>query len=46
MAAKAWRGGPPVTEHSEEYYRSIGFLASILVAVVTGVLVRLILTAR
>lgn len=46
VAAKAWRGGPPVTEHSEEYYRSIGFLASILVAVVTGVLVRLILTAR
>ncbi len=46
VAAKAWRGGPPVTEHREEYYRSIGFLASILVAVVTGVLVRLILTAR
>ena len=45
VAAKAWRGGPPIKDCREEYYRSIGFLASILVAVVTGVMIRLILAA-
>lgn len=46
VAAKAWRGGPPLKKHAEEYYRSIGFTTSMLVAVVTGVFIRLILTVR
>jgi hypothetical protein len=45
VAVKAWRGGPPIEDVREEYYRSIGFMASILVAVVVGVLVRALLTA-
>jgi len=46
IAAKAWRGGPPLKGPEQEYYKSIGFMTSLLVAVVTGVLVRLILAVR